>query len=231
MNSLEINKIENNLKLIKKEIENKCKETGRNPSEITLVAVSKTKPIEAIEIAYSLGIKHFGENYIQEFLEKKKALSHLKEIKWHIIGHCQTNKAKHLLEANFFHALDSIKLANKIAKHIEESNLENFPVFIEVNIDEEPTKSGIKPEEIENFSKEILKIPKLKLMGLMCIPKAQSSEIETKSSFLKLKNLSKLLPESAQALSMGMSHDYKLAIEMGATHIRIGQAIFGERQK
>lgn len=202
---------------------------------VTLVAVSKKQSVDAIECLYQLGQRDFGENYVQELLFKHTELRHrgCTEIRWHFIGHLQTNKAKTLLPAiHTMHTLDSEKLAATLESQwtaltgmgIRSGKL---PVFIEVNLDREPSKSGILPEQVVEFSKKVAAISAFHLAGLMCIP---SPNQDPRARFKALRDLERRCrPESGGNLSMGMSSDFGIAVEEGATHVRVGSMLFGER--
>lgn len=214
---------------IRSDIEQACARSGRQSRNVNILAVSKLQSKESIEEAYAAGIRDFGENYVQELLQKKKQLTHLTDIRWHLIGHLQTNKAKVVSnEVSSFHALDSEKLAIELNKRTENS----LPVFIEVNIDNEPSKEGIAPEKLSEFIAVVGRQPRLKIEGLMCIPEHKEPIEMMRPAFKKLSLLAKSLRETTPyelKLSMGMSSDYVVAIEEGANWIRIGTKLFGER--
>jgi len=198
------------------------------PKNVVLIAVSKKKPVEFIEEAYNSGQKNFGENYIQEAIEKIKNLSHLKDIKWHFIGHLQSNKAK--IAAQYFHMIqcvDSKKIAKKIDNACAELN-KKMPVLVEVNIGNEENKSGILKKNLEELLDFIASLKNLELKGLMCIPPANKDPTpyfkDMKRIYDKFKQMYEL-----SILSMGMSGDYKSAINEGSNMVRIGTAIFGSR--
>jgi len=195
------------------------------PESVTLIAVSKTHPFEQIKTLYDLGHRDFGENYVQELLSKAEAARELgmTDIRWHMIGHLQSNKVKLILPIAFcIHTVDSIKLAQEIQKRA----VQPVSILLEVNIDHEETKSGFMPEEVNGAAKEISQLPNISLKGLMCIPQPSHHG----DSFHRLKELEKSLhPLTQGALSMGMSDDFKSAIQSGSTHVRIGSAIFGTR--
>lgn len=196
---------------------------------ITLIAVSKTQSAEKIRALYQLGQRDFGENYAQELVQKAEQLKDCSEIRWHFIGHLQSNKAKTVVPLCFsIHSIDSEKLAKEIAKACRSSGRKlPLPVFIEVNIDQEDSKAGLEPGQLKNLASAIQKLPELSLQGLMCIP---SAEGDASQSFAMLRSLEKELhPASKGALSMGMSSDFEAAISEGATHIRVGTALFGSR--
>ena len=198
------------------------------PKNVVLIAVSKKKPVEFIEEAYNSGQKNFGENYIQEAIEKIKNLSHLKDIRWHFIGHLQSNKAK--IAAQYFHMIqcvDSKKIAKKIDNACAELN-KKMPVLVEVNIGNEENKSGILKKNLEELLDFIASLKNLELKGLMCIPPANKDPTpyfkDMKRIYDKFKQMYEL-----SILSMGMSGDYKSAINEGSNMVRIGTAIFGSR--
>ncbi len=199
------------------------------PQEVFLIAVSKKKPIEYIEEAYSSGHQRFfGENYVQEAIEKIINLHHLKEIQWHFIGHLQSNKVKTAVQYfDMIQSVDSKKLAKKIDNACAELN-KKMSILIEVNIGSEQNKSGIPKENLKELLEYIKPLNNIKLMGLMCIPPFDENPIpyfkEMKNIYNEYKQKYKLT-----ILSMGMSDDYKEAIENGANMVRVGTKIFGKR--
>lgn len=203
---------------------------GRKPETVKLIAVSKTHPFEKIHELYQAGQRDFGENYVQELIEKAELAqaASLSEIRWHFIGHLQTNKVKSLLPwVHTIHAVNSLRLAQEIEKRAEKHQI--IPVFLEVNIDHEETKSGILPENTANLAAELGELEHVILQGLMCIPNPESPA-GTLSAFQRTADLEKQLrPATLGFLSMGMTSDFSEAIRAGATHLRIGSAIFGER--
>lgn len=206
-------------------------------NKTTCIAASKGQPIETIEQLYKFGCRDFGENYVQELVRKAAALKNKNcaDIRWHFLGHLQTNKVKTLLPYIYaIHTVDSEKLAQELAKRWQETEHwtrgQRLPVFIEVNIDQESTKAGIPLDTVDKFATLVGSIPQLALQGLMCIPSAKPLERYTYTAFEKLRDLEQSCrPHTAGALSMGMSDDFEAAIKSGATHVRIGTAIFGER--
>ena len=191
----------------------------------TLVAVSKTKSNDAILEAYSLGIRDFGENYVQELIKKMDTLP--KDIRWHMIGHLQTNKVKDIVKRNIYliESVDSIKLANTINKEAIK-NEKTINILIEVNIANDPNKTGCLLEDLEDLIKESKTLSNISLLGLMAIgPKGSEEEIN--SSFKKMNELKKKY--NFKLVSMGMSNDYKIAIKNNTDIVRIGSKIFGER--
>lgn len=207
-------------------------ELGTFPQNPKLLAVSKQQSAEQIAQAFLAGHKRFGENYVQEALDKILQLSAY-DIEWHFIGPIQSNKCKTI--AQHFHwiqSLDRIKVAEKLNHYCPEGKILN--VCVQVNIDQEINKSGILENEILNFCQSLSTFPHLKLRGLMAIPKASESHSEQRQSFAKLAHCFKQLQTqypSIDTLSMGMSDDYRIALEEGATMIRLGSKLFGARQK
>lgn len=208
-----------------------CTKTGRNFNDIMIVAISKTFPVEDIRMLYELGHIHFGENKVQELKEKHQSLADTK-IKWHLVGHLQTNKVKYIAPfITLIHSVDNIKLALEINKYAQKLN-RTIDILVQVNTSKEPQKSGVSPSETKTLCKEISKLEYLGLKGLMTIGMFTDNETIIRSNFRTLVNLYKdLKPEfkNFQYLSMGMTSDYRIAIEEGANILRIGSAIFGER--
>ncbi len=207
--------IEENIKEITKYLNNDC----------TLIAVSKTKPVEMIKEAYNEGIRDFGENHVQEILEKIDKLP--KDIKWHMIGHLQTNKVKDIIDKVYLiHSVDSIKLAKEINKQAEKKDIISS-ILLEINIANEDTKYGFKIEEIENAINEINKLTNIRIKGFMCVAPFTPTPEDNRTYFQKMNELKKKY--KLEILSMGMSNDYKIAIQEGSNYIRVGTKIFGER--
>lgn len=192
----------------------------------TLVAVSKGQPIEKIQLLYEAGHRDFGENYAQELTAKANSLQHLDQIRWHFIGPIQSNKVKSIANLLFaWHTLDRIKTAQLFSAH-RLNHLNQLNCFIQVNIDNEEGKHGVPPENSLSLCKNISPLPNLNLLGLMCIPSQNHPEL----AFPKLNDLEKLCrPHTKGRLSMGMSSDYRQALENGSTHVRIGTQLFGNR--
>lgn len=227
--------ITDNLKHIHHQIQQITKNVNRNPDDITLLAVSKGQPAEAIQNAYQQGQRHFGENYLQEALEKQQQLSELTNITWHFIGPIQSNKTRKVAENfDWVHSVDRIKVAERLNK-LRNGHPIPLNVCLQVNINSEESKSGLLVNEIEAVAHIVAKLPNLKLRGLMAIPKNNQSDREQHASFKAvahlLSNLRNSSPQLAtlDTLSMGMSADLEAAIAEGATIIRIGTAIFGPR--
>jgi pyridoxal phosphate enzyme (YggS family) len=211
---------------------------GRLSTNIVLMAVTKTHPPEHIREAYSAGLRLFGENRVQEFAAKAGELKDLSEAQWHMIGHLQTNKAGRAVE--LFHAVDSVdsvKLAEKLNVAAQAAG-KRLPVLIEINVGGEAAKSGVAPDsrELEQLLTAASRLEALEFRGLMTVPPFSDDPEQARPFFRKLRKLrdaivARKLPSiSMQELSMGMSHDFEVAIEEGSTCVRVGTAIFGERQ-
>jgi pyridoxal phosphate enzyme (YggS family) len=202
------------------------------PKDVKLIAVSKTKPIEQIEEAYRMGIRDFGENKVQEFVDKYDKLP--KDIKWHLIGHLQSNKIKYIVgKVHLIHSLDSIKLLGEIDRHYKTNNM-TAQLLIQINIGKEESKTGIHPENLEELLEACEGCAHVKVKGIMAIiPKGDKESC--RNYFRKMRNIFNELKKrkfdniSMEILSMGMSGDYELAIEEGSNMIRIGEGIFGKR--
>lgn len=206
---------------MKKEIEELKKEIG----DVVLVAVSKTKSRDDILKAYEFGIRDFGENYVQELISKMDSLP--EDIRWHMIGHLQTNKVKKLVERNIYliESVDSIKLAEIINKEAIKCN-KKVNILVEVNITGDINKTGCSLEELDNLINEVRKMSNINLLGLMAVASC-NGEIDIRDSFKRMRELKDKY--NLKKLSMGMSNDYKIAIEEGTDIIRIGTKIFGKR--
>lgn len=212
--------------------------SGRRAEDITLLAVSKTFPPEQVRAAYEAGLRLFGENRVQEFAGKIEALSDLRDAEWHMIGHLQTNKASQAAEL-FSHidSVDSVRLARKL--NSAAANLgKKFSVLVEINIGGEAAKSGVTPDsaELEALLNAAPELPSLDFCGLMTVPPYNDDSEQSRPYFREIHELFRSINDrrlpavKMVTLSMGMSHDYEIAIEEGATCIRIGTAIFGERE-
>jgi pyridoxal phosphate enzyme (YggS family) len=198
-----------------------------NP-KATLIAVSKTQPVEAIEALYRLGHRDFGENYVQELVAKARELDlkGFRGIRWHFIGHLQTNKVKMLLPHVYaVHSVDSEKLIYELGKRVEITS-PALPVFVEVNVSKQESKSGVPPERVSDLVDLIRTQTMLKLEGLMAIPDPDRADLT--APFKQLKALRDEL-RAGPSLSMGMTSDFEAALKEGATHVRVGTAIFGAR--
>ncbi|MBP5555980.1 MAG: YggS family pyridoxal phosphate-dependent enzyme [Lachnospiraceae bacterium] len=214
---------------VKKDLE----KAGRDISECTLVAVSKTKPLELLKEAYDAGCRDFGENYVQELVDKIPNMP--EDVRWHMIGHLQTNKVKYLIGKTYLiHSVDTVKLAKEIGKQSEKAGIVT-DILLEVNVAEEESKFGFTADNIMDGVREIAKIPGVCIKGLMTsAPICEDSE-ENRVYFRKLKQLSIDIKKQnidnvyMGFLSMGMSGDYEVALSEGSTYVRVGTAIFGER--
>lgn len=212
-----------NISTSKAQLQNNCK----------LIAVSKTKPVSMLQEAYNAGIRDFGENKVQEIMDKYDKLP--KDIRWHMIGHLQTNKVKYIADKVYMiHSVDSVKLAEEISKRALAVN-RTIPVLIEINIGAEDSKYGLAPFELEEFIKQINKLPGIRISGLMCVAPYTDIEEENRPYFVELKQLAVDIMRKnidnvfMDVLSMGMTGDYKVAASEGATYVRVGTGIFGER--
>lgn len=203
------------------------KELKKEIGKTTLVAVSKTKSNEEIMKAYNMGVKSFGENYVQELVAKMDTLP--SDIKWHMIGHLQTNKVKELAKRNIYliESVDSVKLAKEINKEAIKNN-KTINILIEVNIVNDTNKTGCSIDNLDNLINEIKSLSNIKLLGLMAIGPNTENEKLIRKYFQEMKVLKDKY--KLELLSMGMSRDYKIAIEEGANIIRIGTKIFGKRE-
>ena len=222
-----------NLAEVERNICAACERAGRRREEVTLIAVSKTKPVSMIEELLPGGTRDFGENKVQELCEKYEQLP--KEIRWHLIGHLQRNKVKYVVDkACLIHSVDSLRLAQAISEEGKKRGL-TVPVLIEVNVAGEESKFGVAPEETEGLIREIAKLPAISVKGLMTIAPFVEDPEENRSHFAKLKKLNVDIKRksidnvSMNVLSMGMTGDYEVAIEEGATMVRVGTGIFGGR--
>lgn len=225
--------IKENIIAVRNEIETICKSCGRDISDVTLIAVSKTMPASDIEIAYTEATRDFGENKVQELCDKYPLLPN--DIKWHLIGHLQTNKVKYIIDkVHLIHSVDSLHLANQIEKEASKHNI-NINVLIQVNVSNEETKFGLKSEETIEMIKSISSLEHVHIKGLMTIAPFTDEAEDNRIYFKKLKELSVEIDNlcipnvEMKELSMGMTGDYKIAIEEGATLVRVGTAIFGNR--
>lgn len=225
--------IKENLSAVEKNIQDACNRAGRLREEVTLIAVSKTKPVAMIEEVMAEGILDFGENKVQELTSKYEELP--KELRWHLIGHLQTNKVKYVIDkAVLIHSVDSYKLAEQINKEAEKKGIIS-DILIEVNIAGEDTKFGVTADETCPLIMDIAKLKNLRVRGLMTIAPFVENPEKNREHFrnlrqlkvdIKMKNIDNV---TMDVLSMGMTGDYKVAIEEGATMVRVGTGIFGER--
>ncbi|UVL19706.1 YggS family pyridoxal phosphate-dependent enzyme [Pseudomonas sp. B21-023] len=201
---------------------------GRDPADIQLLAVSKTKPASAIREAHAAGLRHMGENYLQEALTKQQALSDLPLI-WHFIGPIQSNKTKAIAEHfDWVHSVDRLKIAQRLSEQ-RPTELPPLNICLQVNVSGEASKSGCSPAELPALAQAVNVLPGLRLRGLMAIPEPTEDRAEQEAAFATLRELQAQLGLGLDTLSMGMSHDLEAAIAQGATWVRIGTALFGAR--
>ncbi len=247
--------MKDNIAHIEHRIQAACDRSGRDRSEVTLIAVSKTKPNEMLLEAYKLGMRHFGENKVQELVQKHEELSSEfpEPVHWHLIGHLQRNKVKYIVDkVALIHSVDSLRLAEQIEEEAAKKNV-ICDILIEVNIAEEDTKYGVKAEETASLISELILFPHIRIRGLMAIAPYVENPEKNRMYFKKLRqlyvdiksknadnndngNISKYQFSTAiqslehfNILSMGMTGDFEVAIEEGATMVRVGTGIFGER--
>lgn len=220
------------LKKVQQSIHEATKKAGRDIHEVRLIAVSKTKPAKDIEQIYQAGQREFGENYLQEAIEKVDQLAHLPDIKWHFIGAIQSNKTRPIAEHfDWVHSVERIKIAQRLGEQ-RPADKPPLNICLQVNICNEENKAGIALDEVAELAKEVSQINNIRLRGLMAIPLNTSDPEQQRHHFRQLKNCLDQLNKTGfqlDTLSMGMSNDMEAAIAEGATMIRIGTAIFGER--
>lgn len=235
-------KIENNISLVSQRVEQAARSANRDPDEILLLAVSKTRSPEDIRCAIDAGLTNFGENYVQEALEKialfnKELADELgrENLHWHFIGPLQSNKTRVVAENfNWVHSVDRLKIAQRLSEQ-RPADLGPLNICLQVNIDNEASKSGFSRDETLSAAVEIIKLPNLRLRGLMAIPRSQQSVEKQKVAFSALYNLRDEInrsldnSEKLDTLSMGMSNDLEAAISQGSTIVRVGTDIFGKR--
>ncbi len=233
LNELRNNELKNNYEHVLSMIQDACKSGQRSPEEVTLIAVSKTYSADDIWILYDLGCRHFGENKVQELTQKQDILP--KDICWHMIGHLQTNKVKYLVgRVDMIHGVDSLKLAQEIQSKAQKEGIVQ-KILLEVNIAREDTKYGLVEEDVLDLIRMIHSFENISIQGLMTIAPYVTNATENQKHFRKLKQLSvDIMREnidnvSMNVLSMGMSGDYVVAIQEGATMVRVGTGLFGKR--
>ena len=225
--------LKENLTKVEENIQKACDKAGRKRSEVTLIAVSKTKPVEMLQEIYDEGIREFGENKVQEMCEKMELMP--QDIKWNMIGHLQTNKVKYIIgKTSLIHSVDSLKLAEEIQKQAVKHDV-TADILVEVNIANEESKFGLSKDETIQMVRDIAKLDHLKIKGLMTIAPFVENPEDNRLYFREIKQLSVDINNqnidnvSMDVLSMGMTGDYMVAIEEGATMVRVGTGIFGER--
>lgn len=231
--------IAENIKAVEAKIAAAAEKSGRKREEILLLAVSKTKPVELIGEAVAAGLLALGENKVQEIMEKYEPMQQYapagERIHWHLIGHLQTNKVKYIIDkVDMIHSVESLKLAEEIEKRAAQHGLV-MDILIEVNMAEEESKFGVKPEDTEELLREIAKMPHIRVRGLMTVAPFVEDAEENREVFRRMRELlvdingKKIDNIRMDTLSMGMTGDYAVAIEEGATIVRVGTGIFGER--
>ncbi|MBE5883346.1 MAG: YggS family pyridoxal phosphate-dependent enzyme [Lachnospiraceae bacterium] len=225
--------IQQNMRQVEAAITSACEKSKRNSNDVTLIAVSKTKPVSALWEAYHAGARDFGENKVQELIDKIPQLP--SDIRWHMIGHLQRNKVKYIVDKVYLiHSVDSLRLAEEISKEAQKKKVE-VNILVEVNVAEEESKFGTTTEDTLLLIQEIAKLPAVHIKGLMTIAPFVENQEENRQYFRKLRQLSVDIRQknidnvSMNILSMGMTGDYTVAIEEGATYVRVGTGIFGER--
>ena len=225
--------LKENLYQVQENMKEACRRSGRAESDVTLIAVSKTKPLPMLEEVYSLGIRDFGENKVQELVDKAEQLPD--DIRWHMIGHLQRNKVKYIVDKVYMiHSVDSLRLAEEISKEaVKRGNIVN--ILIEVNVAGEESKFGVTPEDTPGLVQEISHLPGILVRGLMTIAPFVENAEDNRIFFSALKKLYVDITNKnidnvrMDYLSMGMTGDYEVAIEEGASFVRVGTGIFGER--
>lgn len=226
--------IRDNILEVRKNMEEACRKAGRELSDVSLIAVSKTKPVPMLQEAYDAGCRDFGENKVQEIMDK---IDHLpSDIRWHMIGHLQTNKVKYIVGKVFLiHSVDSLHLAEAISKEAVKQNT-TVNILIEVNVAKEESKYGAMAEDVLSLVEKIALLPGISVKGLMTIAPYVENPQENRQYFVKLRQLAVDIKSKnidnihMDILSMGMTGDYTVAVEEGATYVRVGTGIFGERQ-
>ncbi|MBR1389895.1 MAG: YggS family pyridoxal phosphate-dependent enzyme [Lachnospiraceae bacterium] len=225
--------LKENLKKVESNVQTACEKSNRDRNEVTLIAVSKTKPVEMLQEIYDAGVRDFGENKVQEIMEKYDRLPY--DIKWHMIGHLQRNKVKYIIDkVCMIHSVDSLRLAEEISRQAVSHQLE-MPILVEVNIAGEESKFGVRLEAAVQLVEEIAKLPNLNIRGLMTIAPYVDRPEDNREHFRHLRQLAVDINHknidnvSMGVLSMGMTGDYMVAIEEGATMVRVGTGIFGIR--
>ncbi len=225
--------VKENLAQVQENIRRACERAGRDPNEVTLIAVSKTKPVPMLEEAYEAGSRDFGENKVQEIVDKHPQLP--QDIRWHMIGHLQRNKVKYIIDqVCLIHSVDSLRLAKEISSQAEKKQV-NADILIEVNIAGEESKFGVSAEDAAQLIEEVSVLPHIRVKGLMAIAPFVTNPEDNREYFRQIRKLAVDIDAknidnvTMSVLSMGMTGDYMVAIEEGATMVRVGTGIFGER--
>ena len=228
-----MNMIKENIIDVEAKIKAACERAGRDISEVTLIAVSKTKPVSDIDEAYNYGVRDYGENKVQELCDKYSVLPD--NIRWHLIGHLQRNKVKYIIDkAYLIHSVDSVRLAEQISSEAVKKSV-HINILIQVNIANEDTKFGLKEDEVSDMIREISTLPNIHIKGLMTVAPFTDNPEDNRKYFRGIKEMSDNIaaldiPDVEMTeLSMGMTGDYEVAIEEGATLVRVGTGIFGNR--
>ncbi|HAF90365.1 MAG TPA: YggS family pyridoxal phosphate-dependent enzyme [Pseudomonas sp.] len=220
--------IANNIAKVAARIREAAQAAGRTPSAVGLLAVSKTQPAAAIREAFAAGVGDFGENYLQEALDKQAQLGDL-ALTWHFIGPIQSNKTKPIAEHfDWVHSVERLKIAQRLSAQ-RPAHLPPLNLCLQVNVSGEASKSGCAPEDVTALAESVAALPNLRLRGLMCIPAPTDDPQEQRAAFARLRHLKDSLDLPLDTLSMGMSQDLEAAIAEGATWVRIGTALFGAR--
>ena len=227
--------VADNLARVRDRIDAACHRADRDPAEVRLMGVSKTQSADAVREAYDAGLRLFGENRVQEAVDKAAALAEHPDLQWAMIGHLQTNKARDVAGfAHEFHALDSVKVAAAVNRRLQDTGRQ-LDVFLQVNSSAEPQKFGLPPEQIESFARQMARFGALRVRGLMTLAVFSDDSNAVAACFARMRALRDELrgaevPGRYDELSMGMSGDFELAIGYGATTVRVGEAIFGPRR-
>jgi PLP dependent protein len=220
-----------NLERVREQIARNAERAGRDPATIRLIAVTKTFSAETIRAAYECGLRDFGENRVQEFAEKRPQL-HLPDARFHLIGHLQSNKVAHALQFAWIQTLDTERLARRLDEAAGQAG-KTLAALVQVKLDDDPARSGVDPSEVESLVSFLASLDHLRLAGLMCLPPYTEDAEGARPYFRRMRELRDHLRESGYAqveeLSMGMTHDFPVAIQEGATMVRIGTGIFGPR--
>lgn len=215
------------LRSVRARVDAACRAAGRATADVTLVAISKTHPADAIRAAYAAGQRDFGENYAQELRDKARELADLTDLRWHFVGPLQTNKAKYVAGvACCFHALDRAELAVELGKRVSALG-RPLDVLLEVNVGTEASKHGVSPDMVGALHRSVAAVAGLNVRGLMCIPPPRENAEDARADFQRLRALA--AEQGLAQLSMGMSDDFEVAVSEGATLVRVGTAIFGPR--
>ncbi len=230
-----MNKIATNIAQIHERIDMVCQKVGRNSSQVNLIAVSKVKPAKQIETAFHAGQKLFGESYVQEFRDKEPLVK--APVEWHFIGGLQSNKVKYLRgKVTMIHSVDRLSLAKEIDRQWEKID-GSVDILLQINVGDEASKSGCDPQDLESLVRSVAPLPHLRIKGLMCLPPHSDDPEQVRPFFKQLRELSEQIGRlqlpgvEMIELSMGMSGDFEVAVEEGATLVRVGTAIFGARVK